>query len=195
MGKKSWHIEGLFLLIIVAFAVFASIRLEALNIKPAAEQDLWRLLGILFLLALLVERALEVFMTALRAPKAENLQAKVDALATKPGDKETMPLLNTEDLKDPRNKLLAYKQDTRHLALFLGLAAGVAISALGFRFIESLLDISKLDENSFQFYGLRFMDIFITGGLIAGGSDGVHKLTEAYSSFTETYVREKNKTA
>jgi len=36
-----------------------------------------------------------------------------------------------------------------------------------------------------QLNGLRFFDIVITGGLIAGGSDGVHKLTAVNRKFIE----------
>ncbi len=46
----------------------------------------------------------------------------------------------------------------------------------------------------YQLNFFNFLDVFLTGGLIAGGSDGVHKLIEVYRSFTEASTIKVKKT-
>ena len=70
------------------------------------------------------------------------------------------------------------------MAMYLGYVLGFIISMIGIRALEPLVDsgtfqnLGEVQQNMF-----RMVDIFITGGLLAGGSDGIHKITEILRDF------------
>ena len=70
------------------------------------------------------------------------------------------------------------------LAMLAGLVLGVVISALGFRVLQTLIDTKSLTDG-LQLWVFDFVDIFLTVAVLAGGSDGIHKLAEVYRTFTE----------
>lgn len=155
------------------------------------------IIGSLFIVALLLERFLDVFLTTWRAPKSEKLTLDIkklefDILNVKSG--LTNDLSDTKklsDLVDELNKLkhavMDHKSETRIIALWSGLILGVVISAIGFRVLNSLVDQEMLSSaGKTQLLAFNFFDVFLTGGLLAGGSDGLHKLMEVYRSFTES---------
>ncbi|MBW4644249.1 MAG: hypothetical protein KME23_14905 [Goleter apudmare HA4340-LM2] len=94
--------------------------------------------------------------------------------------------LNTrlKDVNDQESKLLAYKSDTRVIALWISLLFGLLISTIGVRLIEPLMMIDDV-SNPVQITIFRCLDTFLTGGLIAGGSEGIHKLIQVFVDFLE----------
>ena len=163
--------------------------------------DLAPLLGLMLFLALIAERALEVLLTTWRAPEAD---AKDRAINMK---REKIKTLKTQNLHDQNaidnaetemNKLVDdrenYRMKTRNIALGLGLLLGILISAAGFRALHELVANVPM-EGTAQSYAFNFVDIILTGCLIAGGSDGIHKISELYTSFMSSNtkkVREAN---
>ncbi|HEY9632270.1 MAG TPA: hypothetical protein V6D14_02625 [Coleofasciculaceae cyanobacterium] len=102
----------------------------------------------------------------------EQLNAEIDALK-----------------KDDANRS-KYKSNTRRIALWSALSLGVLISAVGVRAIEPLIvlnqpDLSSSQVTSSQLIIFRWLDVFLTGGLIAGGSEGIHKITQPITDFLE----------
>ena len=69
-----------------------------------------------------------------------------------------------------------YKAQTRKHAFLMSLCGGVIISAAGVRTLYPLMswDIEYTGQQKLVF---NFVDIFLTGGLIGGGSDGIHQMT------------------
>ncbi|MEA5502754.1 hypothetical protein VB735_06450 [Halotia wernerae UHCC 0503] len=93
--------------------------------------------------------------------------------------------LNTRinELNKKEVERIAYKSDTRIIALWTSLLFGLLVSTIGIRSIEPLVIIES--NNSIQIILFRCLDTFLTGGLIAGGSEGIHKLIQVFVSFME----------
>ncbi len=87
------------------------------------------------------------------------------------------------ELTEKERKRVAYKSDTRIIALWTSLLFGLLISAIGIRSIEPLVIIDS--DNSMQVILFRCLDALLTGGLIAGGSEGIHKLIQVFIDFME----------
>ncbi|EKQ67710.1 hypothetical protein OsccyDRAFT_3998 [Leptolyngbyaceae cyanobacterium JSC-12] len=102
-----------------------------------------------------------------------------------------------ERSKDLRLKRALYKSETRRIALWLALFIGLLISGVGIRALETLVTIQEFDQEPMFYNGqifiFRSLDTLLTGGLIAGGSDGIHKLVRVFTTFLEeTQTRIKN---
>lgn len=98
--------------------------------------------------------------------------------------------LNTriKNLNEVERQRLAYKSDTRIIAVWSSLLCGLLISAIGIRSIEPLIIIDT--NNPIQITIFRCLDAFLTGGLIAGGSEGIHKFTQVFTDFLEATSRQ-----
>ncbi|WDD32585.1 hypothetical protein PQG02_28700 [Nostoc sp. UHCC 0926] len=88
-----------------------------------------------------------------------------------------------DDLNEKERQRTAYKSDTRIIALWTSLLFGLLMSAIGIRSIEPLVVIDL--DNPIQVVIFRCLDALLTGGLIAGGSEGIHKLIKVFIDFME----------
>jgi len=101
-------------------------------------------------------------------------------------------------LSEKLNNLAKFKLDraehksrTRKIALWIALFMGLLISGVGIRALETLIVLKEYTpEKQPLFYDgqvciFRVLDTILTGGLIAGGSDGIHKLTLVFTVFLE----------
>ncbi|MDZ8107503.1 MAG: hypothetical protein RM338_18045 [Nostoc sp. DedQUE12a] len=88
-----------------------------------------------------------------------------------------------DDLNTKERQRAAYKADTRTIALWTSLLVGLLISAIGVRSIEPLVIIDS--NNQIQLVIFRSLDALLTGGLIAGGSEGIHKIIQVFINFME----------
>ncbi|MEH2354234.1 hypothetical protein [Nostoc sp.] len=88
-----------------------------------------------------------------------------------------------DDINEKERQRTAYKSDTRTIALWTSLLFGLLMSAIGIRSIEPLVVIDL--DNPIQVIIFRCLDALLTGGLIAGGSEGIHKLIKVFIDFME----------
>jgi hypothetical protein len=97
--------------------------------------------------------------------------------------------MNLELFKLKTNEQLrtSYKSQTRKIALWTALSVGLLISGVGVRSLNTLLEPVPQDFVNSNAQGLLFrcVDVLLTGGLIAGGSDGIHKITQLATTFFE----------
>ncbi|MEA5602322.1 hypothetical protein [Nostoc sp. UHCC 0252] len=91
-------------------------------------------------------------------------------------------------LNQKERQKAAYKSDTRIIALWTSLLFGLLMSAIGIRSIEPLVIVDF--DNSIQIIIFRCLDALLTGGLIAGGSEGIHKLIKVFIDFMEATSRQ-----
>lgn len=122
-----------------------------------------RQLGILYVVALFVERSLEVLMKAWRQSEKIRLEAQIKS--------DT----------DKNAELDQYKAGTQRRALLVGLTLGILVSLSGVRLLGSIFDSSTV--HSFQLAAFQFTDIIVTAGLIAGGSSTIHELMALVDDF------------
>ena len=60
------------------------------------------------------------------------------------------------------------------------------VSAVGFRSLQTLVDPASLAAlPGVQRFIFGLLDVFLTGGLIAGGSDGIHKIAQVFYDFMD----------
>ncbi|MBC1279406.1 hypothetical protein GNF10_26465 [Nostoc sp. UCD121] len=88
-----------------------------------------------------------------------------------------------DNLNEKERQKTAYKSDTRVIALWTSLLFGLLMSAIGIRSIEPLVVLDF--DNPIQVIIFRCLDALLTGGLIAGGSEGIHKLIKVFIDFME----------
>ncbi len=126
-------------------------------------------LGILYIVALFVERSLEVFVKALRQGQKALLQQEVNS--TKDAAKAKAETV-----------LLKYKAGTQRLALLVGLTLGMMVSLSGVRILGAIFEVAEawapLQKTVFH-----FTDVVITAGLIGGGSATIHELMALVDRF------------
>jgi hypothetical protein len=128
----------------------------------------------LFLVALFVERALEVFMTAWRGQGEKQLKVKSRHVAA--DGKQAADL-----------DLTLYKTDTQRIAFSAGIALGVIISAVGIRSLSLFIYGDDIDAlTGWQRSLFTAVDVLVTGAVIGGGADGLHKIVKVFLGFMDT---------
>jgi len=135
----------------------------------------------LVLIALFIERSLEVFLTVWRGPKAAALQRDVDEAAALPDSDPT----KAKALHDATDALTEYKSVTQQIALPSALALGILISALGVRGLGSLANLAALTDHATQKYLFNVADVLLTGALVGGGSDFMHKVITTFTDLMD----------
>ena len=86
------------------------------------------------------------------------------------------------ELKNAENNLDLYTEQTRNIISRLSLLAGIIISLAGVRILQPFTNVTLEGEQLTLFNAI---DILLTGGLLAGGTEGVHRLTKVYESITD----------
>lgn len=133
----------------------------------------------LFLVALLIERSLEVFLTTLRGPEAANLQRKVDK-ATQFAAADPTQLPKVQEAQDA---LATYKSVTQQIAMPVALVLGLLISAIGVRCLGNLVADNIFKDHPLQKEWFTCSDVLLTGALVGGGSDFVHQFITSLTDF------------
>ena len=156
--------------------------------------DIVSLMLMVLVVTLFVERAQEVILTNWRAQQSEELDLKISQIERKIRKLSVSPNDTREAEENLRGQLdtlngekLAYRARTRLYALRLGVLMGVAVSIAGVRVLGALVPNDMvLGFGMFQQIAYTFIDVILTAGVVAGGSDGVHKMAELYRVFVET---------
>lgn len=150
-----------------------------LRFAPMTTAQLTNILLPLMLISLFLERAVEVLVSAWRQGGRDRLELALETLM----DSE-------EDTTELRHQLSAYRGGTRCAALLTSMVAGVLLSALGLRSLELLVDADMLAAfPAWQQTGLAAIDVVITGALLAGGADGIHKIISTFTTFLDESSR------
>jgi hypothetical protein len=137
--------------------------------------DVGRIAAPLVLLALFLERALEVVVGAWREGDRQALELAC-----------LSPEIDGEERQGRRGALAAHRDTTRCIALLSSLTLGVLLSALGVRVLEQLVDADMLAALAeWQQRSFAVLDVLVTGALLAGGADGLHKVVSAFTTFME----------
>ena len=137
------------------------------------------LLSALFIISLVMERALEVFVNTWREPGSAALKLRHEQLRRRRRPAEPAEL---EKIEEERQ---VYRTQTQVLALRVSFAAGVVISAVGIRTLEGLLLPGAFAGPTSQVLAFRVVDVLLTGGVIAGGSDAIHKVINVFTTFMD----------
>ena len=149
---------------------------DALAFNTSAFVNVAQVFAPLLLVATFVERAVEVILTPMRGARADMLQAELDQASADPARQADAARLASD--------MLNYKLHTRQQAFLLSSALGVAAALCGVRGMSALLQDPKAVTPAF-----RLLDVFMTGVVIGGGADGIHKIVNAILSYVDLMTR------
>ena len=165
--------------------------------KSLAVGDVTKLLTTFFVLALFVERTLEVFITAWRGEETvkgeDDLQTAKQALAQNPADSALQAPVKTKT-----DWLIQYKAETKAIALRCGLVLGILIAAVGVRSFGTFVG-RPVEPTSMKFWfymqigTFNVLDVLVSGGIIGGGSDAIHKMMNVITEFFDATANKVKK--
>lgn len=182
----------LVILIVAAIAVAVGGVPNAAAFKLETPDAVVEALMGLFVAALLMERIQEVFITAWRSKETEDLKTNLDALKTD-YQRNSTDTISSQVLQATR-ALNTYKKKTRDIAFGLGLFLGFTFALVGVRSLSAMTEYENLV--GFQAVLFNVFDLFLTAGVIAGGSDAIHKLISVFTDgFDTTRIMLKKKAA
>ena len=146
---------------------------------PLSVAELTAILTPLIIVSLFMERALEVFVTAWRQTERDQLDLACES-----------PEIDGAERDLRRRLATAHRGQTRCVALLASVTLGVLVSALGLRALEHLVDADMLAALAhWQRVAFTLLDVTITGALLAGGSEGLHKVIATFTTFMEQSSR------
>jgi len=196
MNKTTSIITTILLVIVGICAVYPVWSNQApppVGFKPLTPQAFAGLIGWLFVVSLFVERAVEVVVMIFRDQEADQLDAAeehaVHVLKTAikkgaglAGDNPTAPAVEAarQDLATARQNKLVYRAETKEIALLVSFGFSVFVSLAGVRALHGLLLDATPTGNLFT-----GADIVVTGAMLAGGSEGIHRMANAFTSFMD----------
>jgi hypothetical protein len=126
--------------------------------------DLGTTLAPFILVALLIERATEVVV------KGARMQKKVELKKTNPD----------------ANRLQEFKADTRKITFLTSFIGGTALAMAGVRIISAFLaDDAQFAMGEAQRSIFLSLDVLVTGLVLAGGADGLHKLVSVGTEYLD----------
>jgi len=156
---------------LLVIGILFSVYPQFAPIKPDLTfQSIMGVLGGLFVIVLLVERVTEIAISIWRDAGADDIRSKIEMLS--------MDKLKVDELTQTKDALTDYQGDTKSIALMIGFSIAVIVCAAGVGLLSSIVDMSKANVNF-----MRAIDILLTSGLIAGGSDGFHQFTSTLETF------------
>ena len=127
-------------------------------------------LGGLFILVLLIERLTEIAIAIGRQSETDIKKAELAMLEADP--------TKAAEVQQRRAELASFQAKTKSAALTIGFALSVIACAGGVGILETILDTTKADPSF-----IRAIDIVLTAGLLAGGSDAFHQFVRALEIF------------
>jgi hypothetical protein len=171
----------------------------AIPFKPVSPQAFLGLIGWLAAVALFVERAVEVVVTVCRDQGADAIAIKqkhaaadakkADAAVTAAGPAAADALRQAsaaahKDAEDADDEMTVYSAITKEFALKVSFCFSLLVSLAGVRALHGLVPDNAVTGRLFT-----VADIVVTGALLAGGSEGIHRLANVYTSFTDSASR------
>jgi hypothetical protein len=146
--------------------------------RPEALGSLPDVVAPLIVIALFIERAVEIVTTAWRAGGARRLEGELDV---------AMASSTLEQQWDARHRLDLYLTRTQRYAFLVAFIIALLISMMGVRAIEMLVSEGVVRGAPLAQQALFVrVDVVLTALLLAGGADGIHKVVLAFTSFMET---------
>jgi len=196
---------------LVVYLVCSDQEPPPVGFKPLTPQAFVESVGWLFVVALFVERAVEVVVMVFRDQQADELdeaeehavrvvKAAIKRAAALAGDNTAAPAdkkaaIDAVEAVRPalvtaRQNKLVYRAETKEIALLVGFVFGLFVSLAGVRALHGLLlDATAPTGNLFT-----AADIMVTGAMLAGGSEGIHRMANAFTSFMDSVAARGDQT-
>lgn len=165
-------------IVLIAITIYYSVHPQVAPLKADLTfQTVLGALGAIFIIVLLVERFTEIAVTIWYQPTTDQLKEEIDALSKDPA--------KIDEMQKKSRELAAYKVKTKSFALLFGFSASVIVCSAGIGLLSILVEPGQANGHL-----IRGVDILLTSGLIAGGSDAFHQFVSALETF---FVESKKK--
>jgi hypothetical protein len=176
-AKYTVSLATLGLVAIFAWCIFRALTFKNTgSLSLDGSQQRWPSIVVsLTIVAAIVERATEVIVMVFRDRGAEELQERAD---TAPDAKASAD----PDAKTNKEVLGAYQAATKEFALPVAFSFGLLAALAGVRALHPLL----ADPHAATGRLFAVLDIIITGAMLAGGSEGVHRIANVVTSGADT---------
>lgn len=202
-GRRAYHaiVWGIGIFVLAAIAGWIAREFPAATFEHNAVGTALEVLGSLSIVALFVERAQQVYICVWRGMDRRALdgtlaEAQVELAATKAAiaddatpeakrqDKQhELPVLE-EAVLAARLEVDDFRAETKKMALIGGMLLGVLIALVGPRLLDAIV-VLPAGTGPVQAGLFDALDVLITGGLIGGGSEGIHQLVGLVTDFLE----------
>ena len=174
--------EVVFVVFILAAALALLYYTKATGVpfKSFTESDVLAIVTSMFVVAVFMERSIEAILTPVRAPDRQKIEQELEdiKIAVENDDSKKGEQIEKE------RELQTYKLKTAQRAYWLSFGFGLIISVVGIRTLAGLVnpdDLKALGDIHRTLFS--FIDIVLTGGVIAGGSAAIDKIGRAISEF------------
>lgn len=174
---------------VILLAYGAGSPFGALSFQPVGGDDALAVLGRLVLIALFVERGMEVLVELWRGAETNRKKHEVDRIEKAIEGASNDPQEESElegEREAASEDLHHWKAVTTRIALWSGFLFGLLISIAGVRALDSLFS-TPVDATQVVFF--KGVDILLTAALISGGSEGIHRVMTVYKTFMEASER------
>jgi len=175
---------------------------QALPLSSPSPGDVGTALLGFLLVSLFVERAIQVFKNVWREPgktarvrrvQATNtaIEMKRKALGADPETKAKAAAVAdakelAEEKVDAVRDLNDYQSQTREQATWGGVLLGLVIALCGVRALDVfVVDETPLKPEFWQYYLFGAVDVLVTGALIGGGADGIHRIISVFTTYAD----------
>lgn len=181
---KFGHKTAVGLVILIFSAVFALLYFTkattGVPFKTIQETDVLAIITSMFVVAVFMERSIEAILTPVRVPDRQKIERELEDCQRAAKTDEA----RTQDAIAKQRELDTYRLKTAQRAYWLSFSFGLIISLVGIRTLAGLVEPKELaalgDLHRTMF---SFVDIILTGGVIAGGSAAINKIASAISNF------------
>lgn len=119
------------------------------------------------ILVTLIERATEVVVGIFRTLNKE-YEEELDTIEKKLGSRDS------PEYREKFKEYIGYRAGTQKLSLLVGFTISVLLCAAGVGILDSILNLGDAGTNQQRF--IRGIDIVLTSGLLAGGSQAFHNI-------------------
>jgi hypothetical protein len=162
-----WLLLGILTIVIIVFSINPQ---ASPFVSDLTLQKVLAALGGIFVIVLLVERATEIVISIWRQAPTDQLKEELTALTGDP--------TKAADATAKAKELAKYQAETKGLSLLVGLSLSIVVCSSGVGLLGEIIDSTKG-----HVHFLRGVDIVLTSGLIAGGSDAFHQFVRALETF------------
>lgn len=189
------------IVLVAVMCITLTVLMNPIKFRDFKMEELVVLFARLIAIALFVERTVEVLLTPFRGLGSCRIAARLKQAKASVDKGETDSVAEMSNCED---ELREYKGKTRQIAFLMSLALGMMISAVGLRGLQFFVDMPSpasepgqtvvfhalhlqnvvfpLDVQTFVFHTL---DVLLTGALLAGKAEGLHKMGLVWTSYLD----------
>ncbi len=171
IGHKKEAFAVFFILIVVLSLLYYG-NPSVLPFMSFRDSDVLSIITSLFVMAIFMERSVQAILIPVRTPDRKKIEQALMAL--KQEVQEDASKLSQLVVKE--QELANYRLETAKCALWISFLFGLIISLVGVRTLAGLVDVASLADSDIHRTMFSFVDIVLTGGVIAGGSAAIDKI-------------------